>query len=140
MAGDEAARRGRFGTYFPRVFAYIQHFTDDEGLTRELVTQAFVRAFSKGDKLREEHDFRLALFRTARNLTKTVRGTAMEEGLTDRERQVVSLLFDGLLDHSEVATILHMREEKVTEDLMRALKKLRSAIGPSGVPSFLRAS
>lgn len=135
---DEAARR-RFETYFPRVFAYAQHFTADENATRELVTQAFTRAFSRAARFREEDDFRLALFRAARDLVGKVPAPAAQEGLTARERHLVSLLFDGLLSHKEVATLLHMREERVTLELMRALKKLRSGIDPKGAPSFLRA-
>lgn len=138
MGLDEAERR-RFGTYFPRVFAYVQHFTGNEGATRELVTQAFTRVFSRAGQLREEDDFRLALFRAARDLVDTARAPSTEEGLTSPERHLVSLLFDGLLDQKEVATLLHMREETVTVELMRALKKLRSGMGPLSVPSFLRA-
>lgn len=139
MGLDETARE-RFRTYFSRVFAYVQHFTGDEYATRELVTLAFTRTFSRAGDVGDENDFRLALFRAARDLVDTVRATPSQDGLTDRERHLVSLLFDALLDHREVATLLHMRQETVTGELMRALKKLRSGMGSVGVPSFLRAT
>lgn len=138
MGVDEAARR-RFERYFPRVFAYVQHFTADEDATRELVTQAFTKVFSRRAPFPKEDDFRLALFRAARDLVGTVRAPAVEEGLTDRQQHLVSLMFDGLIDRREVATLLCMREERVTLELTRALRKLRSGMGPKSVPSFLRA-
>lgn len=133
------ARRSRFASYYPRVFAYVQCRTGDEGVTREVLTEAFVRVFSRAGELREE-EFRLALFGAARDVMETLRVPLVEEGLTERERDLVSLLFDGLLDHREVARLLHIEEERVTADLMRALRKLRSGKRPSFASSFLRAT
>lgn len=135
----DKGERNRFDSYFPRVFAYVQHFTGDEDATRELAALAFTRVFGQTKQLRDEDGFRLALFRIARDLVETVRSLSNEEGLTDRERHLVSLLFDAQLNHKEVAILLHIREEAVAVELMGALRKLRSAIGPVSVPSFLRA-
>lgn len=135
---EDEARQSRFGAYFPRVFAYVHHRTGDETTTRELVTEAFARVFSRADELRED-EFRLALFGTARELCDTVR-VPPAEGLTERERDLLSLLFDGRLERGEVAGLLDIREETVTAELVRALKKLRAGLGKSPVPSFLRAS
>lgn len=135
---EDEARRSRFGSYFPRVFAYVHHRTGDEGTTRELVAETFARVFSRADELRED-EFRLVLFGTAREMCDTVR-IPPAEGLTERERDLVSLLFDGQLERDEVASLLDIREETVTTELVRALKKLRSGPGTSTVPSFLRAS
>ena len=134
---QDEARRSRFGTYFPRVFAYVHHRTGDEGTTRELVAEAFSRVFSRADDVKED-EFRLALFGAAREMCGGVRGPAAE-GLTERERDLVSLLFDGQLDRAEVASLLDVREETVTAELVRALKKLRAGLGKAPVPSFLRA-
>jgi DNA-directed RNA polymerase specialized sigma24 family protein len=140
MAEQDEGQRARFGAYFPRVFAYVQHRVGDEATTRELVTESFVRVFSRPEDLRED-EFRLALFGTARDLLDGVRVPPVAEGLTDRERDLVSLMFDGLLSRAEVATLLDVREETVTAELVRALKKLQSSRrNAAAVPSFLRAS
>ena len=138
MGVEDEARRTRFGAYFPRVFAYVHHRAGDEGTTRELVTEAFTRVFSRIDELKDD-EFRLALFGTARELCDSIRVPAIE-GLTERERDLVSLLFDGQLERGEVASLLDIREETVTTELVRALKKLRAGLSKSPIPSFLRAS
>lgn len=135
---DEGRRRNRFDAYFPRVFAYVQHCAGDETATREMVTEAFARAFARAGKLGEE-DFRLALFGAARDLMNLIRGPSLREGLTVRERDLVALLFDGLLDQREVARLLSISDEAVTAELVVALKKLRAGKGTLSVPSFLRA-
>ena len=135
---DQEGRRNRFDAYFPRVFAYVQHCAGDETVTREMVTEAFARAFARAGKLGEE-DFRLALFGAARELMDLIRGPSTREGLTVRERDLVALLFDGLLDHREVARLLSISEEGVTAELVRALKKLRTGKETPNVPSVLRA-
>jgi len=138
--GPGETRRDRFGAYFPRVFAYVQHNTGDEGVTRELVAEAFTRAFSMSGESKEG-EYRLALFRAARELCEGARvPTPAEECLTPRERDIISLLFDAQLGRGEVASILEMEEAAVTPELVRALKKLRAGLGPSAVPSFLRLS
>jgi DNA-binding CsgD family transcriptional regulator len=103
-----------------------------------MVTEAFARAFARAGKLGEE-DFRLALFGAARELMDLIRGPSTREGLTVRERDLVALLFDGLLDHREVARLLSISEEGVTAELVRALKKLRTGKETPNVPSVLRA-
>ncbi len=135
---EDEARRSRFGSYFPRVFAYVHHRSCDEGTTRELVAETFARVFSRPDDLKED-EFRLVLFGTAREVCDAVR-VPPAEGLTERERDLVSLLFDGQLERSEVASLLDVCEETITAELVRALKKLRTSVGNPAVPSFLRAS
>jgi DNA-binding NarL/FixJ family response regulator len=66
--------------------------------------------------------------------------TPPAEGLTERERDLVSLLFDGQLERSEVARLLDVCEETITAELVRALKKLRAGLRTPAAPSFLRAS
>lgn len=134
---DQEGRRSRFDAYFPRVFAYVQHCAGDETVTREMVAEAFARAFARAERL-EEEDFRLALFGAARELMGLIRGPSTREGLTVRERDLVALLFDALLDRREVARLLSTSEEAVTAELARALKKLRAGKGTLNVPSFLR--
>ena len=137
---DDETRRVRFGAYFPRLFAYVQHSTAEEGATRELVAEAFARVFSRVPDARED-EFRLALFGAARDLCEGNRTPwAAEETLTPRERDVISLLFDGQLIRGEVACLLDVPEETVTAVLVSGLKKLRAGLGQSTVPSFLRMS
>jgi len=139
LEADET-RRDRFGAYFPRVFAYVQHNTGDEAVTRDLVAEAFTRVFSMSAEPKEA-EYRLALFRAARELCEGAHApAAAEECLTPRERDIISLLFDAQLNRGEVASILEMEEQAVTSELVRALKKLRAGIGASTVPSFLRLS
>ena len=135
---EDEARRSRFGSYFPRVFAYVHHRTGDEGTTRELVAETFAHVFFRSDDLKED-EFRLVLFATAREMCDTVR-VPPAEGLTERERDLVSLLFDGQLERSEVARLLDVCEETITAELVRALEKLRAGLRTANVPSFLRAS
>ena len=137
---DDEARRGRFGAYFPRLFAYVQHSTGEESVTLEVVAEAFAGVFSRVPELRED-EFRLALFGAARDLCEDRRAPrAPEETLTPRERDVISLLFDGQLSREEVACLIDESEEAVTGVLVRALRKLRAGLGQSTVPSFLRIS
>ena len=136
--GDEV-RVLRFGAYFPRVFAYAQHRTRDEAITRELVTEAFARAFARQERLPED-EFRMALFGAARELCNAAHRTVPDDGLTDCQRDLVSLLFDGQLERGEVAAILNIRDEVVTGELVRALKTLRAILRSPDVPTFLRAS
>ena len=138
MRAEEDGRRTRFTAYFPRVFAYVQHSAGDEVATRELVSEAFARAFSRAGKLRDE-DFRLALFGAARDLMGLIRAPSPVGALTARELDLISLLFDGLLDHREVARLLSIGEETVTAELVRALNKLKATKGGLNAPSFLRA-
>lgn len=136
---ENDARRARFGEYFPRVFAYLQHNTGDEKAAREIAGESFTQVFA-GRELREE-EFRLALFGTARRLCGTRRApNAAEEGLTARERDILALLFDAQLSRQEVASLMGMQEAAVTRELVRALKKLRSGSGSQVIPSFLRIS
>ncbi len=136
---EDEVRVSRFGTYFPRVFAYAQHRTRDEAATRELVTEAFARVFARLERLSED-EFRLALFGAARELCNATRLPTYDDGLTDRQRDLVSLLFDGQLERGEAASILNIRDEAVTGELVRALKTLRAVLRPADVPSFLRSS
>jgi DNA-directed RNA polymerase specialized sigma24 family protein len=135
----EEVRVSRFGAYFPRVFAYAQHRVRDEATTRELVTEAFTRAFARPEHLAED-EFRLALFGAARELCNAARRPASDDGLTDCQRDLVSLLFDGQLERGEAAAILNIRDEVVTGELVRALKTLRAVLRSPDVPTFLRAS
>ncbi len=134
---ENDARRARFGAYFPRVFAYVQHSTGDENAAREIVVESFTQVFS-GRELQEE-EFRLALFGTARRLCDTGRApNTAEECLTPRERDILALMFDAQLSREEAALLLETQEASVTAEFVRALKKLRSGTGSQVIPAFLR--
>jgi DNA-directed RNA polymerase specialized sigma24 family protein len=119
--------RERFATYFSRLFAYVYGTTGSEETARELTIAAFSDVFSLPDM--EEGEFALHLFRIARALSRRpdVRARRPEDGLTSREHDVVSLVFDAQLDRGQIGQLLGLRPETVASMLMRGLRKLREA-------------
>jgi DNA-directed RNA polymerase specialized sigma24 family protein len=119
--------RERFSAYFPRLFAYIYGTIGDEEAARELSVASFSDVFSLPDI--EESEFSLQLFRIARALARRpdVRARRPHDGLTSREHDVVSLVFDAQLDRAQIGQLLGLRPETVASMLMRGLRKLREA-------------
>ncbi len=130
----------RFAAYFPRVFAYACAATGDDEAARDVVVSAFSDAFSRADT--REAEFEIDLFRTARAICQSgeYRVRRHNDGLTPREREVLSLLFDAQLDRAQIGVLLGIKEEVVATTLVRGLRKLRTAFASSGagaaVPSF----
>jgi DNA-directed RNA polymerase specialized sigma24 family protein len=130
----------RFAAYFPRLFAYACAATSDDEAAREVVVSAFSDAFSRAD-IRED-EFEIDLFRTARAICQSseYRARRHNDGLTPREREVISLLFDAQLDRAQIGLLLGVRDEVVATALVRGLRKLRTSFASSGagaaVPSF----
>jgi DNA-directed RNA polymerase specialized sigma24 family protein len=128
----------RFGAYFPRVFAYTFHQAGNEAAAARIVSEAFAAVFARQPGAGED-EFRLALFGVARDLCR--RSAAVpggDERLSEREREIISLLFDAQLTRREAATILGLPEESITNELVRALKKMRGSASDTVIPSFLR--
>ena len=102
----------RFAAYFPRLFAYACAATGDDEAARDVVVSAFSEEFSRADN----------------------------DGLTPREREVISLLFDAQLDRAQIGVLLGIRDEVVATTLVRGLRKLRTSFASAGagaaVPSF----
>jgi DNA-directed RNA polymerase specialized sigma24 family protein len=130
----------RFATYFPRLFAYACAATGDDEAARDVVVSAFSDAFSRADA--REDEFEIDLFRTARAICQSgeYRLRRHNDGLTPREREVLSLLFDAQLDRAQIRVLLGINEEVVATTLVRGLRKLRTSFSSSSagaaVPSF----
>jgi DNA-directed RNA polymerase specialized sigma24 family protein len=130
----------RFAAYFPRLFAYACAATGDDEAARDVVVSAFSEAFSRADT--REDEFEIDLFRTARAICQSgeYRARRHNDGLTHREREVISLLFDAQLDRAQIGVLLGIRDEVVATTLVRGLRKLRTSFASSGagvaVPSF----
>ena len=92
----EDVRRARFGAYFPRLFAYAQASTGDDRRARDVVVEAFTRAFSQPEDLGDE-EFRAVLFGLTRQLCHGGPHRRPGDRLSAREREVISLMFDGQL-------------------------------------------
>ncbi|MEO8457385.1 MAG: sigma factor-like helix-turn-helix DNA-binding protein [Chloroflexota bacterium] len=130
----------RFTRYFPRLFAYGCAFTGDDQAARDVVVTAFSEAFAMPD-MREE-EFEMELFRTTRAICQSgeFRVRRHNDGLSPRERDVVSLLFDGQLNRVQISALLGIKQEAVAATLVRGLRKLRTTLATSGagaaMPSF----
>lgn len=132
-------QRSRFGAYFSRVFAFALCTTNDEQAARDATVSAFAESFTLPE-LRED-EYEVALFRIARGhlpgrARKQLRHT---DGLTTREREVVSLIFDAQLDHGQVARIMGVRDETLVAILLRGLHKLRFDSSEPGAGSTVSA-
>lgn len=123
------ARQSRFATYFPKVFAYAHSWTLDEARSRDIVIEAFARAFSRSTDP-DEDDFAVVLFSVTRDLCCGIRSTTgpTDAGLTDPEREVLALLFDAQLTRHQVGSLLTMPEESVVTTLVNALRKLKRVL------------
>jgi DNA-directed RNA polymerase specialized sigma24 family protein len=130
----------RFGAYFPRLFAYACASTGDDEAARDVAVAAFSQAFARHDM--REDEFELELFRTARDicLSGEYRVRRHNDGLTPRERDVISLLFDAQLNRNQISALLGLRQEAVASTLVHGLRKLRNTFANGGagavVPSF----
>jgi DNA-directed RNA polymerase specialized sigma24 family protein len=138
--GGDTARETlerRFGSYFPRAFAYAFSNVGDEAQVRGLVTEAFGRIFSASPQIPEEQ-FRIALFSALAELCRTQpRPLPVDFGLSQRERLAVTLTFDAGLSVAEAGRVAG--SDKVGEDLQRALRKLQAGASPAAVPDFFQA-
>jgi DNA-directed RNA polymerase specialized sigma24 family protein len=131
----------RFGKYFPRLFAYSCAATGNDEAARDVAVTAFSEAFARPD-MREE-EFELDLFRTARAVCQSgeYRLSRHNDGLSPRERDVVSLLFDAHLNRLQISALLGIDEPTVAATLVRGLRKLRTSLTTgtapaAAVPSF----
>jgi DNA-directed RNA polymerase specialized sigma24 family protein len=127
---EEALRR-RFAEFFPKVFAYVYSRTMEEERSREVVIEAFARAFSRR-ATGSDDDFAVVLLSVTRDLCSGVRSTsrATDAALNDPEREVLALLFDAQLTRRQVGSLLTMPEESVVTTLVNGLRKLKAAAAP----------
>ena len=113
-------RRGRhaffaqqYTLYLPRVLNYVRLRVDDEALAQDLTTQAFERALSHLDTLRDKEAFGGWLFRIARNVVA---------GHYRRQRGLVSL--DRVVDQPSADPPV---ESEIVQG--QALNALRDVLG-----------
>ena len=114
--------------------------TGDDEAARDVAVSAFSEAFARPDV--REDEFELDLFRTARAICQSgeYRVRRHNDGLSPRERDVISLLFDAQLSRLQISTLLGIPQDAVGSTLVRGLRKLRAsfAVGSAGaaIPSF----
>jgi DNA-directed RNA polymerase specialized sigma24 family protein len=135
-------QKGRFETYFPRVFAYALSASGNDETARRITINAFAEAFSLPDM--REPDFEIEMFRIARGLARISRSQSRNaDGLTGRERDVISLVFDAQLQRDQVGSLLSLRPETVLGIMLKGLRKLRDPMpanaAPPAIPEMFRA-
>ncbi len=133
-------RQERFKAYFPRLFAFASYATADDEAAREVCVTAFSNVFALPDM--REPEFEVALFRAARDLCNSGEHRARhDDGLTPREREVISLVFDAQLELPKVSELLGIKADSVSLALTRGLRKLRVSLAPesaagTAMPTF----
>jgi DNA-directed RNA polymerase specialized sigma24 family protein len=122
----------RFSAYFPRLFAYVRSCVGGDVPAQDIVVAAFMRAFSRAGGAGED-DFRTVLFRTARHLCRPALrddGSARDDPLSPREREVISLVFDAGLTREQIARMFRIRATTVSSVLLTGLRKLKEQTSP----------
>jgi len=128
----------RFGAYFPRAFAYAFSNVGDPERARDIVKEVLGRIFAASPRMPDEQ-FRIALFSAVRELCRTLpRPVPIDFGLSERERDAVTLVFDARLSVAEAGRVTGA--DSVGSDLERALRKLHAGSLPPKVPNFFQAS
>jgi DNA-directed RNA polymerase specialized sigma24 family protein len=127
-------RERRFQAYFPRLFAYLCTTCGDEEAARELAVHTFTEAFSFPDM--REQEFEVQLFRLGRALSQRpgMRRARRADGLTAREHEIVSLIFDAQMERPVIAQVLGVTEASVSSSLVAGLRKMQTSSDalPSG--------
>lgn len=124
---ERQLRRERFGRYFPRLFAYASTLIGHDGAAAEVVIESFTRVFARYPHLADA-DFAVVLFGFARDLCRAVSARRQsDDGLSFRERDVISLVFDAQLSRTEIASILGAKDQAVGHVLLKGLRKLRES-------------
>jgi DNA-directed RNA polymerase specialized sigma24 family protein len=137
---DTGSTNERFSAYFPRLFAYVRSCVGGDMPAQDIAVEAFTRAFSKAAGAGEE-DFRAVLFRTARRLCRPALrhdGSARDDPLSPREREVISLVFDAGLTREQIARMFRIRETTVSSVLLTGLRKLKEQTSPAAAAAYLK--
>jgi DNA-directed RNA polymerase specialized sigma24 family protein len=122
-------RLGRFRAYFPRVFAFACSASGSEDSARDVTVAAFANALSLPEA--GEDGFEITLFRAAREICNRGYRVRLNDGLSTREREVISLVFDGQLEMERVADVLGIRQDAVAATLATGLRRLNLQSGGS---------
>ena len=129
----------RYNAYFPRVFAYVHTCVGGEMPAQEIVVTAFYRAFERAGRAGEDQ-FQAVLFRTARRLCRPAlkeRKSDDGDSLNQREREVLSLVFDAALTRDQIARLFRIRETTVSSLLVTGLRKLKEQTSPAAATAYL---
>ncbi len=135
---DMGSATERYETYFPSVFAYVYACVGRDKPSREIVVQAFHRAFQRAGSSDEDR-FRTVLFRSARRMCRPVnknRSSSDSDSLDPREHEVMSLVFDARLTRDQIAHVFHISETSVSSLLMTGLRKLKEQTSPAAVAAY----
>jgi DNA-directed RNA polymerase specialized sigma24 family protein len=135
--GTDEIRRERFGKYFPRLFAYAHTLVGDEAAAKAIVIDSFTQALDLPTHPGDE-EFLFAIFNHARDLCRGGNAT-QKEHLSQRECEVIALLFDAQLSRRQICTLTCMKEEALNGALLKAFRKLRARMTPIP-PAYLRAT
>jgi DNA-directed RNA polymerase specialized sigma24 family protein len=137
VTGRREVQQARFHAYFPRVFAYTLGVTGDEESAGDLTAATFEEAFALPDM--RDPEFAIEIFRIARALARDAGSAraAIGDGLTGRERDVLSLVFDARLPRDEVARMLSLKPETVLGVLLKGLRKLQDPLPAGAAPAPL---
>jgi hypothetical protein len=134
-----SSEKTRFGTYFPRVFAYAYALTSDEESAKDIVSEAFSHVLAHSKNLSDD-EFVVELFSAARDLARASRATGSTNGnLTGREQELLAFIFDARLTHEEIRRLMRTTERALSAALLRALRKLQSGMTPSAAASLRSA-
>lgn len=129
--------RKRFHRYFPAMFAYVFSHVGDEEAAGDIVAEAFARV-SVEAQASGRNGFRLRLFQVARDLVADSRGQHSGDGkfdgeLSNVERELLSLVFDGELRPSEASAILGVPPDHIPSMLLTSLRKMRGQLQGASV-------
>jgi DNA-directed RNA polymerase specialized sigma24 family protein len=129
--------RARFGAFFPRVFACAHSLTGDETTAREVVVEAFSRAFANPGNMNDD-EFALLLFATTRDLCRAAETSpSVNHRLNSRERELLALVFDARLSRDDIRRLMDTTEQALSSILLRALRKLQTGRKlPAAKPSL----
>jgi DNA-directed RNA polymerase specialized sigma24 family protein len=137
---DASSTNERFSAHFPRLFAYVRSCVGGDVPAQDIVVEAFTRAFSKAGDAGEDN-FRTVLFRSARRLCRPALrrdGSARDDLLSPREREVISLVFDAGLTREQIARMFRIRETIVSSVLLTGLRKLKEQTSPAAAAAYLK--
>ncbi len=72
----------------------------------------------------------MLLFATARDICRSMPRALGDGDLSNRERELLALVFDARLSRDKIRRLMRTTEEAVSATLLRALRKLRESAAP----------
>ncbi len=126
LQAKESCLRPLFDEFYPSIFAYVASALEDAADVPEAVAEAFAIAFQETEGA-DAHTFRLHLFQVTHDLvvSPVSRWPRRRGRLSDDERQLLALVFDGGLPPAAAASILRLTRLRMGELLLSGLRKLQ---------------